>query len=244
VTAAGDKVAILCGGRGTRLRGGGPGVPKPLVEVGRRPIVWHVIQIYASQGHRDFLLLTGHRGEEIAEWARNAELPAEVSVRCVDTGADTATGGRIKRAADELSGGPFQLTYADGLADVDLAALAETHSREGRVATVTVVQPTLQFGVAELGPEDRVLGFSEKPRIESWINGGFFWMEPEILDRLSEDSVLEEAPLEGLAADGELTAYRHAGFWGCMDTYKDAALLNDLWATGDPPWRVWAEEPV
>ncbi len=232
---------ILCGGRGTRLREHAESIPKALVEIGGRPILWHVISIYSSQGFSRFLLLTGYKGELIADWARQTPWRVGARVDCLDTGVDTPTGGRIKLAEDRIDG-PFSATYADGVADIDLSALTAFHRERDALATVTVVRPELQFGVAELDDEDRVRGFHEKPRVDSWINGGFFCLEPGVFDYLSVDSVLEREPLEGLSADGQLRAYRHRGFWDCMDTYKDAVLLNDLWSSGDPPWRVWAEE--
>jgi glucose-1-phosphate cytidylyltransferase len=238
------KVAILCGGRGTRLRERTESIPKALVEIGGRPILWHVISIYAAQGYREFLLLTGYKGEQIESWAAAEQWPAGVSVRALDTGLDTPTGGRIKLVEGELGGEPFCATYADGVADIDLTALADSHRDSGAAATVTVVRPTLQFGVLDLADDGRVQSFHEKPVMDRWINGGFFCFEPKMLDYLTPDSVLEREPLERLASDGELNAYRHTGFWDCMDTYKDAVLLSDLWASGDPPWRVWAEETV
>ena len=239
-----QPVVILCGGRGTRLRERTESIPKALVEIGGRPILWHVISIYAAQGFRRFLLCTGYKGEQIAAWAGETQWPDGVDVDCAATGLDTPTGGRIKVVEERLGGEPFCATYADGVADIDLARLLGAHRQSGAEATVTVVRPTLQFGVAELGEDDRVLGFEEKPSLERWINGGFFCFEPGVFAYLAEDSVLEREPLERLAADGELNAFRHVGFWDCMDTYKDAVLLNDLWASGEPPWRVWAEEPV
>jgi|SRR5215203_5816726 len=229
------QVAILCGGRGTRLNGERP---KPLVPIGGRPIVWHVVSLYAAQGFERFLLLTGHRGEEVAAFARAAHWPAGVEVECVDTGEDTATGGRVHRVADRLRDAPFCLTYADGVADVDLAALRRHHEEAGALATVTVVRPELPFGVAMLDGGDRVTGFREKPRSEHWVNGGFFVLEPEALEYVGPGSVLERGPLERLAAAGALSAYRHGGFWRCMDTAKDAAALEDLWASGAPPWAA------
>jgi glucose-1-phosphate cytidylyltransferase len=214
-------------------------VPKALVEIGGRPILWHVIQIYAAQGFERFLLATGYMGEAVAEFAAAERWPAGVAVECVETGADTPTGGRVVRLADRLGGERFCLTYADGVADVDLEALIGFHRGHGELATVTVVRPHLQWGVAELGEGDRVAGFAEKPRSEHWINGGFFCFEPGALAHLNEDSVLEREPLRALAAAGQLRAFRHEGFWDCMDTYKDAVTLNDLWASGEAPWRIW-----
>jgi glucose-1-phosphate cytidylyltransferase len=235
-------VAILCGGRGTRLRERTESIPKALVEIGGRPILWHVIGIYAAQGFRDFLLCTGHRGDQIRDWVRAEQRPAGVEIECLDTGEDTPTGGRMKMAGDRIGSEPFNATYADGVADVDLGALLEFHHAHGGLATLTVVQPTLQFGVAELDREGRVLRFDEKPRFESWTNGGFFRFEPGAVEYMGIDEPLERGPLERLAADGQLRAYRHGGFWDCMDTYKDAVYLNDLWSSGEPPWHVWQPE--
>ncbi len=232
-------VVILCGGRGTRLRERTESVPKALVEIGGRPILWHVIQIYAAQGFERFLLATGYMGEAVAEFATAECWPGGVAVECVDTGLDTPTGGRVACLGEQLSGGSFCVTYADGVADVDLGAQLDFHRSHGALATMTVVQPHLQWGVAELGEGDRVDGFVEKPRSERWINGGFFCFEAGALTQISADSVLEREPLEELAAAGQLRAFRHQGFWDCMDTYKDAVVLNDLWASGEAPWRIW-----
>ncbi len=232
-------VVILCGGRGTRLRERTESVPKALVEIGGRPILWHVIRIYAAQGFERFLLATGYMGEAVAEFAATERWPDGVEVRCVDTGLDTPTGGRVARLGERLGGEGFCVTYADGVADVDLGAQLDFHRAHGCLATMTVVQPRLQWGVAELADGDRVAGFVEKPRSEHWINGGFFCFEPGALGQIEEGSVLEREPLGALAAGDQLRAFRHEGFWDCMDTYKDAVVLNDLWASGEAPWRVW-----
>ena len=231
-------VVILCGGRGTRLQEHTHAIPKALVEIGGRPILWHVMQLYASQGFADFVLCTGYLGEQIDAFAR-AHAPADARVRCVDTGLDTPTGGRIALAAAGFED-TFCATYADGVADLDLRDLLRFHHEHGALASMTVVRPRLPFGITELNGDSIVTGFHEKPRSEHWINGGFFCLEPRVLERLDVSSVLEREPLESLAADGELRAYRHEGFWDCMDTYKDAVLLNDLWESGEAPWRTWA----
>jgi glucose-1-phosphate cytidylyltransferase len=232
-------VVILCGGRGTRLRERTETVPKALVEIGGRPILWHVIGIYAAQGFESFILATGYLGEMVGEFVASEPWPSSIEVECVDTGIDTPTGGRIARVGERLGTETFCATYADGVADVDLDALLDFHRAHGALASVTVVQPRLQWGVAELAHDGRVEGFVEKPRSEHWINGGFFCFEPGALGYLDEDSVLEREPLEKMAADGQLRAHRHEGFWDCMDTYKDAVELNDLWASGEAPWPTW-----
>ena len=232
-------VAILCGGRGTRLREETHAIPKALVEIGGKPILWHVVRIYAAQGFKRFLLLTGYLGEMIEAFVGTAEWDEPIEVRCLDTGEDTPTGGRVAKAASELDDSTFCLTYADGVADIDLGALLGFHDEKGTTATMTVVRPYSQWGIAVIDPSDRVEGFREKPRLDYWINGGFMCLEPGFLGWVDESSVLEREPLERAAAAGQLAAYRHEGFWECMDTYKDAVVLNDLWKGGDPPWRVW-----
>jgi glucose-1-phosphate cytidylyltransferase len=234
-------VAILCGGRGTRLSEKTHAIPKALVEIGGKPILWHVIRIYAAQGFRRFLLLTGYLHEMIEEFVAAESWSEPVEIECIDTGLDTNTGGRVAAVADRLRDGTFCLTYADGVADIDLEALVAEHRRRGNEGTMTVVRPYSQWGVALIDAGGRVSGFEEKPRVEDWVNGGFMCFEPGFLDRLAADSVLEREPLEELAAAGELGAYRHRGFWDCMDTYKDAVVLNDLWAAGSPPWRLWED---
>jgi glucose-1-phosphate cytidylyltransferase len=230
-------VVILCGGRGTRLQERSADLPKPLIEVGGRPIVWHVIGMYLAHGFREFLLLTGYRADQVAAYAAAERWPAEASITCLDTGPDTATGERLRLAAAALEHEDrFCLAYADGVADIDLAGLLEHHRGHGAAATMAVVKPRLPFGVARLDGDDAVAGFTEKPRSELWVNAGFFCFERAALGALEPGSVLEREPLERLAAAGQLRAYRHEGFWECMDTYKDWLTLNELWAGGRAPW--------
>lgn len=209
------------------------------MEIGGRPILWHVIQIYAAHGFRRFLLLTGYKRELIEEFVDLSEWPAGVELECLDTGLETPTGGRVAAVSERLRDGTFALTYADGVADVDLRGALSFHRGHGDAATVTLVRPHSQWGVAALDGEDRVREFAEKPRMDQWVNGGFFFMEPEALGYIEDGSVLEREPLQRLVADGRLHGFRHSGFWDCMDTYKDAVLLNDLWESGQAPWRTW-----
>jgi glucose-1-phosphate cytidylyltransferase len=232
-------VVILCGGRGTRLQEYPSALPKPLIEVGGRPIVRHVINMYLAHGFRRFLLLTGYRAEQVAAFAAAEPWPRGVCVTCFDTGPDTPTGERLRLAARRLDDERFCLAYADGLADIDLTSLLRRHHELGASATMAVVQPQLPFGVARLDANGSVLGFTEKPRSELWVNAGFFCFEPATLGLIEPGSVLERQPLERLARDGQLRAFRHHGFWECMDTHKDWLTLNELWASGAAPWQVW-----
>ncbi len=254
------QTVILCGGRGTRLREYTEALPKVLVEVGGRPILWHIMRGYAHRGFNDFVLALGYLGDRVKEyfldyhgwrgrdlWLRlGSQNPPEVvgqredwSIIFADTGPETNTGGRLKRIQRYLREGTFFATYGDGLSDLDHQHLLEFHRSHGRIATVTVVRPRLTFGIVELDGGHRVARFSEKPQLDSWINGGFFVFDERVFEYLGEDSVLEREPLERLAADGELMAYRHEGFWACMDTYKDNVDLNNAWACGRAPWRTW-----
>jgi glucose-1-phosphate cytidylyltransferase len=218
------------------MRASGESVPKPLVEIGDRPILWHVMSLYAAQGRTRFLLLLGFGAAGIRAFVDG--LPQSWEVACVDTGVETPTGGRVARARELLDGGPFHLTYADGLADVDLHALEAFHRERGGAATMTVVQPRNPWGVARLDDAGRVAGFEEKPPLDAWVNGGFLVMEPAALDVIGPDDVLERGPLEALSERGALFAYRHRGFWDCMDTYKDTLALNELWDRGEAPWLM------
>lgn len=255
------QTVILCGGRGTRLRDVTETLPKVLVEVGSRPIVWHVMKGYSESGFKEFVLALGYLGDHVkqhfleADGWRGRDLrlrigsqsPPELlgdsnddwTVVFADTGLDTNTGGRLLRTQKYVRGDTFFATYGDGVADVDHRALLDFHRSHGRIATMTVVRPRLTFGLVDLDDDGRVVRFREKPCLDSWINGGFFVFDRRVADYLGPDSVLEHEPLEQLAADGELVAYRHQGFWACMDTYKDNLELNESWATGSAPWRTW-----
>lgn len=226
-------VVVLCGGQGTRLRSAARNLPKPLIEIGGKPILWHILQIYARQGFRDFILCLGFRGQLI-----RSLLPVEPGwrVEFLDTGEATPTGGRIAAASARLRGKEFFATYGDGLADLDLHALLAFHRSHGGWASLTASQPRLPFGLLRLDGADRVTGFREKPRLRHWINGGFFVFRREFIGLLGPASVLEAEPLEEAARLGQLHAYRHRGFWACMDTYKDQLELNQLWRAGKAPW--------
>lgn len=255
------KVVILAGGLGTRLSEETVVRPKPMVEIGGKPILWHIMKIYSHYGFHDFIVCLGFKGYMIKEYFSNYFLhmsdvtfdmrnnSMEVHqqnaepwrVTLVDTSQDSMTGGRVKRVAGYLGNEAFMLTYGDGVADVDIAKLVEFHKHHGRQATVTSVQPMGRFGALDLAGDNRVLGFQEKPKGDgSWINGGFFVLEPGVLERIAGDStIFEKEPLEGLACDGELAAYKHDGFWQPMDTLRDKNHLENLWSTGNAPWKVW-----
>lgn len=254
------KVVILAGGLGTRLSEETVVRPKPMVEIGGKPILWHIMKIYSHFGFNDFIICLGFKGYMIKEYFSNYFLhmsdvtfdmrhnSMEVhqqsaepwKVTLVDTGENSMTGGRLKRVAPYLDE-TFMLTYGDGVADVDIAALVEYHKRHGRQATVTSIQPMGRFGALDLTADNRVLGFQEKPKGDgSWVNGGFFILETGVLGRIGSDAtVFEKEPLEGLARDGELVAYKHGGFWQPMDTLRDKNHLEELWSSGSAPWKVW-----
>jgi len=232
-------VVILCGGEGTRLYGALPDRPKPLAEIGGRPILLHIMQIYAAQSFRRFILCLGYKGGMIADFFRQQAPPAarDWDIAFVDTGVASMTGARIKRVEHLIDTPDFMVTYGDGLADIDLHALLDFHRGHGGIATVTGVQPNSPFG--ELAIEgDRVRAFAEKPKIASVINGGFFAFRRGFFDYLSDDDgcVLEKEPMVRLCRDGQLRVRVHHGFWQCMDNFKDYTRLNELWASGAPPW--------
>jgi len=256
------KVVVLCGGLGTRLREETEFRPKPLVDVGGRPILWHVMKIYAHYGFREFVLCLGYRGSMIKDYFLNYEAmnndftvrlgratevcydstqeDLDIRVTLADTGLDTMTGGRLKRVQRYLDEDTFLLSYGDGVSNINIAHLLDFHKSHGRLATVTTVRPLSRFGVVTIGDDSRVLDFSEKPVSEGWISAGFFVFNRGVLDYISgDDCILERGPLETLAREGQLAAYRHEGFFGAMDTYRDYEHLNQLWSSGAAPWSVW-----
>jgi glucose-1-phosphate cytidylyltransferase len=254
------KAVILAGGLGSRLSEETSVKPKPMVEIGGKPILWHVMKIYSSHGINDFVICLGYRGYVIKEYFANYALHTtdvtfdmqkgsmEVHesstepwrVTLVDTGEETMTGGRLRRVRRYVEDGTFCFTYGDGVSDVDLGAVLDLHKRSGKLATVTTVQPPGRWGSLLL-EEDEVRGFQEKPEGDGgWINGGFFVLEPAAIDRIAGDATIwEREPMESLARDGELHAYRHTGFWHAMDTLRDRQTLEALWADG-APWRTWS----
>jgi glucose-1-phosphate cytidylyltransferase len=254
------KVGILAGGVGTRLVEETEVKPKPMVEIGGRPILWHIMKYYASHSLSDFVIALGYKGEHIKKFMVDyCELGADVTVhlgngavelhdgprddwtvQLIDTGQETQTGGRILRLAPYLGGETFMLTWGDGVADVDLRALLDFHRSHGKLATLTAVRPPARFGHLEL-EDNRITEFSEKPQTgEGWINGAFFVLEPKVFDYVDgDDTQWEREPLERLAKDGQLMAYLHEGFWQCMDTLRDKRLLQGLWDGGNAPWKVW-----
>jgi glucose-1-phosphate cytidylyltransferase len=255
---------ILCGGRGTRISEYSATIPKPLIPVGDRPILWHIMTIYASQGHTEFVLALGWRGTEIRRYflefqAMTSDFTVELGTRdsiqyhqrlaehgwrvtCVDTGQDTLTGSRIVRAAQHLQVERLMVTYGDGLADIDLNALLKYHEESGRLATITAVRPTSRFGEMTISDSGRVTNFIEKPSTGSGaVNGGFMVFESAAIAKyfpVDQNFMLEAEPLVKLARDGQLTAYAHGGFWQQMDTPRERELLDELWRTGSPPWRT------
>jgi glucose-1-phosphate cytidylyltransferase len=254
------KVVILAGGLGTRLAEETEVRPKPMVEVGERPILWHILKSYAQPGLRDFYVALGYKGEVIKRYfldfhdlggdltidfargdiARRRSEHDDWTLHLMDTGLDTQTGGRLKRLEPHLENETFMMTYGDGVSDVNIGALLAFHKSHGKAATITAVRPPARFGGLELDGE-RVCSFEEKPQIgEGWINGGFLVFEPRVLALLKDDeSSLERDALELLAQQDELRAFRHDGFWQCMDTLRDKRLLEHLWQSGAAPWKTW-----
>jgi glucose-1-phosphate cytidylyltransferase len=258
------KAVILAGGLGTRLREETEFRPKPMVEIGGYPILWHIMKIFSHYDVNDFVVCIGYRGDMVKDYFANYETrsndftvrlggteeiefhnprqEAKWCVTLVDTGQETMTGGRVKRVERFVADQRCLVTYGDGLSDIDIRALLAFHESHGRLATMTTVRPVTRFGLVDLDDDGTVRQFREKPRSEDYVNGGFFVFEPEVfLHYLDMDSVLEREPLEALAKDGQLVAYRHDGYWQPMDTYREFLLLDGLWRSGRAPWKVWSE---
>lgn len=257
------KVVILCGGMGTRLREETEFRPKPMVTIGGRPLLWHIMKLYAHYGFTDFVLCLGYRGNMIKDYflkyeAMNNDFTIELGtqnsieyhgshdekgfrVTLVDTGLESQTGARIKRVEPYIGDDTFMVTYGDGVADVDIRELVEFHQTHGCLATVTTVKPTSRFGILEVDEHGVVNRFAEKPRLDGWVSTGFFVFNRKVFDYLSAEvsCVLEREPMEQLAEGGSLIAYRHEGFFYAMDTYREFQLLNDLWDSGRAAWKVW-----
>jgi glucose-1-phosphate cytidylyltransferase len=258
------KSVILAGGYGTRISEESIVRPKPMVEIGGRPILWHIMKIYSAHGIDDFVVCLGYKGSMIKDYFANYSLHrSDVTfdlrehetiihsravepwrVTLIDTGDDTMTGGRLRRVRDYVGDGTFCFTYGDGVSDIDMTALISYHTTHDVLATLTAVQPPGRFGAMSLAAdEDLVTSFREKPAgDEAWINGGFFVLEPEAIDYIADDTTIwEREPLTRLAEDGKLAAYKHRGYWQNLDTLRDKAVLEDQWASGNPPWRIWTE---
>ena len=257
------KAVILAGGLGTRLSEETGVRPKPMIEIGGRPILWHIMKLFSAHGIHDFIICCGYRGHMIKEYfanyfLHNADVTFDVAnnrmeihghvaepwrVTVLDTGDNSGTGGRLKRVAHHLGSEPFCFTYGDGLSDVNLRDLIAFHRTQGALVTMTAVQPPGRFGTFTLDEQEvKILNFREKARSEtSWVNGGFFVVQPKALEYIADDSTFwEAAPMERLAAEGQLVAYKHRGFWQCMDHLRDKMILEELWSTGRAPWKIWS----
>lgn len=256
------KTVILAGGFGTRISEQSHLIPKPMIEIGERPILWHIMKYYSSFGHNDFIICCGYKQYVIKEFFadyylhtsdvtfdfseenkmivhNNSSEPWRVTL--VDTGLTTMTGGRVKRVSDYIRNEPFMLTYGDGVANVNITDLLDFHHKNGNIATITAIQPGGRFGMLDITENDQIARFKEKSKEDGgWINGGFMVLEPDVFDYLSgDDCILERYPLEQLAREGQLMAFKHSGFWQCMDTMRDKELLEKLWANSNAPWKVW-----
>ena len=255
------KVVLLAGGYGTRISEESDIKPKPMIEIGGKPILWHIMKHYSHYGHKDFIILLGYKSYVVKEYFANyflhnsdvtidtANQKMEIhnnssedwKITLIDTGMDTMTGGRVKRAAKYIGNESFFLTYGDGVSNVNLDELLSFHKTHGKKVTMTSIQPEGRFGALVIEPDRKISSFLEKPKGDgSWINGGFFVCEPSLLNYIENDqTVLEQAPLENLAKEGELYSFKHEGFWKCMDTLRDKNQLNDMWASEKAKWKVW-----
>jgi glucose-1-phosphate cytidylyltransferase len=257
------KVVLLCGGQGTRLREETEFKPKPMVDVGGKPIVWHIMKLFAHHGLTEFVLCLGYKGNYIKEYFLNYETmnndftislgkreevsihgqhaEHEFKVTLADTGADSMTGGRIKRIAKYVDSDHFMVTYGDGVSNVDVSQVLAFHKAHGKLATLTTMKPQSRFGILDLDDAGKVQKFREKPTVEGWVNAGYFVLNRKVLDYIEGDeTIFERGPLERLAAEGQLMAYRHEGFFFAMDTYREYQMLNEMWTNNKAPWKVWA----
>lgn len=256
------KAVLLAGGFGTRMKEETEFRPKPMVEIGGKPVLWHIMKVLAQQGIKDFVICTGYKSEFIKTYFANygsANLDFTIklgdqssivyhgshdefewTVTVVDTGLETMTGGRIKRAQKFIGDEPFLCTYGDGIADVDIRSLISFHQAHGKIASLTTTQLSSRFGVVDMDETGVVKQFREKPKVNDWVNIGYFIFNQQIFDYLDANSVLEEEPLRGLAADGQIGAFKHTGFWQPMDTQREYQILNDMWNKGQAPWKIWS----
>ena len=255
------KVAILAGGLGTRLREETDLLPKPMVKVGGKPMIWHIMKTYANSELKDFVICSGYKGEVIKEYFRefqsfNSDFTVTLGskanieyhdnfeeekwkVTVAETGLNSMTGGRLFKARKYLTGGTFMCTYGDGVSNINIKKLLEFHKSHGKIATISTVRPETRFGILDIDSDNLVKSFREKPQSDSWVNAGYFVFEEKIFDYLDENSVLENEPFSQLAKDNQMHAFHHNGFWQPMDTYREFKLLNDLWDSGKAPWKVW-----
>lgn len=254
------KVVILAGGFGTRISEESSMIPKPMIEIGEKPILWHIMKYYSSFGYNEFVICCGYKQYVIKEFFADyylhmSDITFDFSLKneiivhnnyaenwkvtLIDTGLNTMTGGRIKRVQEYLGNEPFMLTYGDGVSDVNIAELVEFHKSHGKMATITAIQPGGRFGMLDIDKDENINNFKEKSKDdEGWINGGFMVLNPEIIDYIKDDSTtFEREPLETIALKGELKAFKHHGFWQCMDTLRDKLLLEKLWNSGQAPWK-------
>ncbi len=255
------KVLILAGGYGTRISEESDIKPKPMIEIGGKPILWHIMKHYSSYGHNEFVILLGYKSYVIKEYFANyylhnsdvtidtAKQQMEIhnnysenwKITLIDTGLETMTGGRVKRAKDYIGNEPFMLTYGDGVSDVNIEQLLTFHKEHGNKITMTSIQPEGRFGALKIEKDNKISSFLEKPKGDgAWINGGFFVCEPSVLDYIKGDeTIFEREPLENLAKEGELYSFKHEGFWKCMDTLRDKVQLNEMWSSGHAKWKNW-----
>lgn len=253
------KVVILCGGLGTRLKEETEFKPKPLIEIGGKPILWHIMKIYSHFGCNDFVLCLGYKGHMIKDYfLKHREMlndftlnvnkghidhhnneAGDWNITFAETGSDTNTGGRLKKVEKYVADDNFLMTYGDGVSDVNINELLAHHLKKGKIATLTSIQPMSRFGIVEFNSDHAIKSFKEKPKLDGWINGGFFVFKKEFFNYLDGNPILEQEPLRKLAEENQLVAYPHTGFWECMDTYRDFEFLNKLWKEGKAFWKVW-----